>query len=230
MRDRTEARQPLTIDQLIGLVTLCDELGPDAPTYKFAYILAYFAMLRRSNIAPNWPQQFDATRHPVRGDIQITPLGLAIRLRWAKNMQSPTEQVIYLPVIHGHILDPMPIFCQMLAVSPTTALEQPLLTLQSGRPLAATNLHDFLKKAIAHMGYDPSNYGMHSLRIGSATFMKSRGCTQLQIQRHGLWKSDAVNLYLRETLQDKLTVPLAFAAALAPPLPPTMQSPCDSNY
>ena len=222
MRNPSVRRQPLTIFQLITILTMCDRHGPDQHTYRLAYVVGFFCMLRRSNLAPNWPHQFDPLRHPVRADLLLTPNGLQLTQRWAKNLQEPSARKIFLPVLPGHVLDPVVLFEAMLIHSPTLSPTQPLFTLSDGTPLPASHLHDFLKDCVSEMGYSPAAYGLHSLRIGAASLSRALGCSTDEIQRHGLWKSNSVQLYLRDNLADKLAIPRAFASSLLTPFPQTV--------
>jgi hypothetical protein len=58
------------------------------PLHKFynaAFIFAYMALLRISNIAPPSIASFDPMRHLRRGDIVLHSDHLVINLRWTKN-------------------------------------------------------------------------------------------------------------------------------------------------
>lgn len=68
---------------------------------------------------------------------------------------------------------------------------------------------------------DPSAYGFHSLRAGGATDAAQAGVAARDIQMHGNWKSDAVLLYIRPQLMNRLAVgnALGAAAAAASPTP-----------
>ncbi len=54
------------------------------------------------------------------------------------------------------------------------------------------------------------DYGFHSLRAGAATDAHRNGVPIEQIKSHGNWKSDAVNVYIRQGLTERM----AAAAAL----------------
>ena len=56
------------------IIQTCDLLN-DPPLYKAAFLLAFFAFLRMSNIAPHSKQKFDPHIHFLRQDIIFGPLG-----------------------------------------------------------------------------------------------------------------------------------------------------------
>lgn len=77
-------------------------------------------------------------------------------------------------------------------------------------------LTTWLKKA--GLG-DVDQYGFHSLRAGGATDASRAGASELDIQRHGNWRSNIVQTYIRSDVKDQLKVSNALAhwqAAAAP--------------
>ena len=57
-----------TIETLTRLAQACDQIRYGT-VYKVAFLLAYFAFLRLSNIAPVTANAFDVTRHLIRSDV-----------------------------------------------------------------------------------------------------------------------------------------------------------------
>ena len=67
-----------------------------------------------------------------------------------------------------------------------------------GKKLSAVSVDATVKWAAKECGLDPKNYGGHSLRAGSATFLSQQGKTPTLIAKHGRWKSlDMVLTYCR---------------------------------
>ncbi len=50
----------------------------------------------------------------------------------------------------------------------------------------------------------PAEYGFHSLRAGAATDAHRNGATEEWIKQHGNWKSDAVKIYIRQGIEERL--------------------------
>ena len=68
---------------LLKLVQACDSF-PSGFIYKSVFLLAYFAFLRLSNLAPSSSRNFDPTRNFTRGDIIFGPPGAHVIVKWAK--------------------------------------------------------------------------------------------------------------------------------------------------
>jgi hypothetical protein len=63
-----------------------------------------------------------------------------------------------------------------------------------------------LKKLLGKIGVDPTEYGSHSCRKGGCTAAALAGIEVRVLKRHGNWKSDAVNTYIHESIEEKLSV------------------------
>jgi hypothetical protein len=51
---------------------------------------------------------------------------------------------------------------------------------------------------------DVSEYGFHSLRAGGATVAAKAGVAEQHIKAHGNWKSNAVQVYIRPGVEERL--------------------------
>ena len=100
-------RNIMSIDTLKNLIAACDSLTSPF-TFKAIFLIAFFGFLRISNIAPHSFREFDTSRHLTRGDIQFTPPGMLITLKWSKTMQSRDKShVIALPSLYPSPLCPV---------------------------------------------------------------------------------------------------------------------------
>ena len=54
-----------------------------------------------------------------------------------------------------------------------------------------------LRLLVSCVGREPSQYALHSGRIGGATHLAAQGGSELQVQRAGRWKSLAFMVYVR---------------------------------
>ena len=61
----------------------------------------------------------------------------------------------------------------------------------------------------------PEEYGFHSLRAGAATDAHRNGATEEWIKQHGNWKSDAVKIYIRQGLGERLATTAALGRGSA---------------
>ena len=77
----------------------------------------------------------------------------------------------------------------------------------TGAKLASTTPNHIIKRLLPEVGVkDPENYGSHSCRRGGATAAAASGVEERLIKRHGNWRSDAVHLYIAESLANRLSV------------------------
>ena len=64
----------------------------------------------------------------------------------------------------------------------------------------------------AEIGIDSSDYGSHSCRRGGATAAVAANVDIHLVKRHGNWKSDAVYLYVVDSVKARLSVSGAILA------------------
>jgi hypothetical protein len=72
-------------------------------------------------------------------------------------------------------------------------------------------VRQYIKEAIASIGYDPAYYSGHSPRAGGATDLFLDGVSYPTIKEFGRWKSDAALLYYRSEYKVAYLVAAAFA-------------------
>lgn len=63
-----------------------------------------------------------------------------------------------------------------------------------------------LKARLKRIGIDPKEYGSHSGRRGAMTEAAKKGVDERLMKRHGNWRSDAVRLYIEESVEARLAV------------------------
>ena len=76
---------------------------------------------------------------------------------------------------------------------------------------ASTPCH-IVKSRLAEIGIDSSGYGSHSCRRGGATAAVAANIDLHLVKRHGNWKSDAVFLYVVDSVKARLSVSEAILA------------------
>ena len=67
-----------------------------------------------------------------------------------------------------------------------------------------THARELLREAVGKAGLDPTEYGLHSLRSGGTTAAAAAKGHQRLLKRQGGWRSEAVNVYIQETLDNLL--------------------------
>lgn len=69
-----------------------------------------------------------------------------------------------------------------------------------------------LRAIIERQGLNPSEYALHSGRIGGATRLAAMGLSTYDIQQQGRWKSQAVGMYIRTNKEAEARVSRALAS------------------
>ena len=67
-----------------------------------------------------------------------------------------------------------------------------------------TRARELLQEAVGKAGMDPTEFGLHSLRSGGTTAAAAAKVPQRLLKRQGGWRSEAVNVYIQETLDNLL--------------------------
>ena len=68
-------------------------------------------------------------------------------------------------------------------------------------------LRDLFRRKPKHLGYNPDEFGLHSLRAGGATAAANNGVPDRLLKRHGRWKSDATkDGYVEDSAERRLEV------------------------
>jgi hypothetical protein len=77
---------------------------------------------------------------------------------------------------------------------------------QSGTKMAKATVRHVVNRWLQRIGLDPAGYGGHSLRSGGATEALRKAVDVRLIAKHGRWKSDAVYLYMHDTVTEQLLI------------------------
>ena len=202
LRRQPSQKFPITPPLLMRLVQVSGSLGVLAPPFRVALLLAFYGMLRVSNLAPSSPAALDVSRDICRGDVVFRPPGLVITLKWSKTLQDlSTTPLVPIPTVPGHLLDPVQAYKDLLKVAPTSQPRQPLLMYfhnQSKHVLTAPLLNSLLRKLLIMLHIPPENYSFHSLRRGGATTAYHAGVKITDVKRHGVWASDSFFKYITD--------------------------------
>lgn len=197
-------RLPLTVGLLRKikptLATACPWLGEiDRALYWAALCLGVYGMLRISEIAaPKTDRSTWGTTR--RSDVQevqeSSGASLLIRLRCSKT--DCTRQGVTIKVFaNGTETCPVAAFRDYVRISPDRGSDSPAFTLQDGTYLTRDRLTLVLRKTLAFLGFDPTAYASHSLRIGGVVSAAAAGYGIETLKRLGRWSSDAVLVYLQ---------------------------------
>ena len=78
-----------------------------------------------------------------------------------------------------------------------------------GQKLAVTTPNHTVKRWLKKIDVNPTGFGSHSLRRGGATAAAKAKVQMHVLKRHGRWASDAVYLYIVDSLEEQLGVSAA---------------------
>ena len=209
----------LRLDQVRQLVDYCQLRGLLGFTLKLAIVLAFFGLLRISNLVLCKAATFNPQRDPTRADLTFEAPGLQYAQKWAKNRQSPQAQqdIPRIPIPHfpDDPLDPVQALLELHNLTPAAKPCDPLLLVPTpdGRfyTLDQRTLRTEFKHTLIACDLDPKIYTPHSLRKGGATLLHLAGANRHDIKGQGLWKSEAVSHYIQDNTLTHSSAINAFA-------------------
>ena len=120
---------PITPDILLGFRSQLDLSQPRDIILWAACLVAFFGLLRKSNLLPRSAHLYDSSKHLSRNDLVLTPQGYLLTVKWSKTIQFREKELkLILPWIPGHPLCPMTAVTMLLALSPTMDKHSPLFS------------------------------------------------------------------------------------------------------
>ena len=203
-------KSPITPQHLLAMKSGTDANDPVQLTIYVATLIGFFAALRKSNIAPPTPHQYDPSKHLSRQDILVTQDGLIVKLSWTKTLQD-NSSVFDVPIAYppqGSPLDPVSTFIAYNERYPVKPSD-PAFSFYVGHKLYVLSqsfLNKCIKDLVQQCGEDPKNFSCHSLRRGSASLMSHSGVETDLIKSHGTWRSAAYQRYIDFSLPQKFSV------------------------
>ena len=120
----------------------------------WTFLLAFFAFLRMSNIAPHSRFKFDINKHILRQDVLFLEPGTHILLKWTKTLQdSATHHVLQIPALNNKTLCPV-LAIKHLLKSRNIPPPGPLFAhnYPPFHPVIDTTIRDGLRKVLTHIG------------------------------------------------------------------------------
>lgn len=190
---------------------------PQGNIIKTAVLLMYYAALRQSEVLPYSSTSFDPRRHLSRRDVIFAQGAITVNIKHAKNLQTvyQSKRLTLQPA-------PNPQLCvvraiqQMYANTPTHHPDEACILFQdSRRPVTVEFVRRHWKEHIARHGVETNALSLHSLRKAAATAAHEEGCSELDIQRYGGWRSNAHRQYIR-TSQNHVNYAVTQALSRSP--------------
>lgn len=198
----TKPRLPITPAILVRMreVWEKDRENPDIRMMWAACCLAFYGFLRAGEFTSPGDTGFDPEANLGLRDLAFNRRAPPTRMRLTLR-QSKTD-----PFRHGSEVfigratqGRCPVSAMLMFLEVRTPGQGPLFRFENGLPLTRPRFVQWVRKALAEAGLDPSKYGGHSFRIGAATAAAKRGIGEATIKTLGRWKSEAVQRYIRTT-------------------------------
>ena len=200
----------------LALISRAYDILVDPPLFRAIFLLAFFAFLRMSNIAPHSRFKFDAHKHFLRQDIIFAEPGAHILIKWTKTLQdSSAYHFVQTPVLKNVTLCPVLALRKLLDSRPFPP-SSPLFIhpFQPFHLVIDTTIRDALRKVLVHIGIPLVGHGFHAFRHSGATLAFDNNVQLQHIMAHGLWRSSAVWMYLQNASLAPSIIPSTFAAII----------------
>ena len=184
--------------------------------FRAAFLLAFFAFLRMSNVAPHSRYKFDTNTHILRQDIIFQQPGAHILIKWTKTLQDRSaHHFVQIPALHNKNLCPVLALQQLLDSRPLPP-SAPLFAHKTSPfyPVIDTTLRYGLRKVLTHIGLPLVGHGFHTFRRSGATLAYDNNIQLQHIMAHGLWRSSAVWTYLQNASLAPSIIPTTFASII----------------
>jgi len=222
--DAPRQKLPITIDMLRGFSRQLDLTDPNSVVLLTAFLVAFFAFLRKSNLVPGKESDFNNRLVLQRKHVTWDSAGRAyLTLSATKTIQFG-ERTITLPLAllsdRNAAICPSKNLRRMLSLPNIRAgPTDPLFCLPGGRgkrtkALTYSVFLSSLKSLLVKQGYDVSKYAGQSFRRGGATFALECGVSEPFIKMQGDWRSDAYLLYATVSRASQLTAVQRMGSAL----------------
>jgi len=208
---------PITPDILYRMSSVLDlTIEFNVVTWAL-FLIAFFTMSRKSNLVYTVGQKLN--HHVKRRDIKVKNDVLFIRFRSSKtNQDGSKHHIVPVPSITGSVLCPVNAYKNMCNRVKVPNENCPAFSYHSARdkliPFSYKDYMFSLKALCVQVGLKSEKYSSHSFRRGGASWAFRKCVPGELLKVHGDWKSDAYQVYLDFSLEQKMLVGLMMADSL----------------
>jgi hypothetical protein len=196
-------RKALTHDKLLRVFPYIREAVEfnefNAKCIRCGLSMGFFGFLRVGEfVSPTTdPKSHDPAKNLTEDDVTDTKPGF-IGLRVKVSKADPFRNGANLQLAQNNeITCPRKTHDAYVAARGTHGPKAPFFRMADGSMLTRGRLQTVLRKAMTLAGYEASEYGTHSLRIGAVSSLSAAGFGSEMIQVLGRYASDAFMAYLR---------------------------------
>ena len=219
--DNPNRKSPITINMLIGICHLFDLSRPFNASIWALLLVAFFSLLRKSNLLPAKYQEVRNINSPQlrRCHIHFNTPGVILSVHKTKTIQFQQQRVLTIPLpkIHSSILCPARALGNYLQMVPAPG-NFPVYLIKDrhsfSQHLLSSHFPRVVKTLVSMLNLDNKLYSPHSFRRGGLTFAFQAGAHPLVIKCLGDWSSDAYLIYLTLSNKDKVSTMIKLSAGL----------------
>jgi hypothetical protein len=188
MPKRINERILVTINMYRIIIRGCKIYGKSRHAIRLAFHLAFFGLLRCSNITPSSRARFNPVKDTIPQDIHVHDQRLVIRVKWSKTRRQEEDTFVILPKVSESDLNPVLAFEN--AKKYHTASRGPLILDHRRHLISASHLNQYLKQILHFKKLPTTGISMHSFRRSGCTLFFNHGASALALAKHGTWKSE----------------------------------------
>lgn len=162
-----------------------------------SYLVAFFGLLRKSNVVPE-TSKFDPRKVLVKRNIQVDVGNNMVYLYigFSKTNQfGGRDTLLPIPGNADPALDPVRHILAVLSQGGSSP-DTPAFSYGQGKFITYQKFTSRLKELLRKSGLNADLYSGHSFRRGGATFLHTCGGTSLMVQSSGDWSSLCFTRYL----------------------------------
>lgn len=215
--DETHRKSPVTPEILLGLRSVLNLDSVEDSGMWAAAIVAFFCLLRKSNLFPDTLAKANTDRQLTRGDFLFFSDKIHVTIKWSKTVQfSQRVRIIPLPAMPGSPFCPLTAVLQHFRITKEAGSTELAFLVNSKPciPLTSPKFIEKLKDAITSMGLSSSEFSSHSFRRGGASYALQCGISSENIRILGDWKSNCYTSYIGHDCNSLLKVTSQLASNL----------------
>ena len=209
---------PITVSLLRRIHGLLDFTDQVHVVVWCLFLFCFLSFSRKSQFIPANVGHQEVSRLVTRQDIVSCNKMLWVMFRWTKTRQVGGAPLsIPLAPIPGSPLCPVSAFKHMVEVVPASP-ESPAFVIPSAsglKPIVYSVFHNILRGCISSLGLEAGQFSSHSFRRGGATFAFECGLPAECIKSQGDWRSDAYQLYIDISQNQRVMVAKTLSRAMS---------------
>lgn len=197
--DAVSRKAPITPSILRDVHAAIDHATTLDSSVWAASLVAFFGLLRRSNLVPNTKTSFDGSRQFRRGDFTFFPDRILVKIKWSKTVQfNQYSRILPLLALPNNVLCPVKAITNHFNRTRNVSSNQPAFVSHTHPPTPLTSalFVNRLRSILHDLKLPVDQFATHSFRRGGASYMLQSGISSEDIRILGDWKSNAYMDYI----------------------------------